>query len=147
MQAVNNMLAAALEEPRNQRLLLLSESCAPGEPMGLVGCCCGQAVRNMLAAALEEPRNQRSPLLFESRAEAPGEPVGLIIGCCGQAVRNMLAAALEEPRNQRFLLLSESCVPLYPPAVVYQQACPGVHCAFHPMHRPVRQFCWLERMR
>lgn len=34
----------------------------------------------------------------------------------------MLAAALKEPRNQRFLLLSESCAPLYPPAVVYQQA-------------------------
>ena len=41
-----------------------------------------------------------------------------------QAVKNMMAAALEEPRNQRFLLLSESCAPLYPPAVVYQQACP-----------------------
>jgi len=34
----------------------------------------------------------------------------------------MMAAALAEPRNQRFLLLSESCAPLYPPAVVYQQA-------------------------
>jgi len=39
-----------------------------------------------------------------------------------QAVKNMMAAALAEPRNQRFLLLSESCAPLYPPAVVYQQA-------------------------
>ncbi len=36
----------------------------------------------------------------------------------------MMAAALAEPRNQRFLLLSESCAPLYPPAVVYQQARP-----------------------
>ena len=40
----------------------------------------------------------------------------------GQAVKNMMAAALAEPRNQRFLLLSESCAPLYPPAVVHQQA-------------------------
>ena len=68
---------------------------------------------------------------------ASGCPLSLVRGRFGdghagleqcwfmQAVKNMMAAALEEPRNQRFLLLSESCAPLYPPAVVYQQACPN----------------------
>lgn len=29
--------------------------------------------------------------------------------------------ALKDKLNQRFIMLSESCAPLYPPAVVYQQ--------------------------
>ncbi|KAK9815960.1 hypothetical protein WJX74_007174 [Apatococcus lobatus] len=38
-----------------------------------------------------------------------------------QALINLLAAGLEDPLNQQLLMLSESCVPLYPPAVVYSQ--------------------------
>ncbi len=38
-----------------------------------------------------------------------------------QALINLLAAGLQDPLNQQLLLLSESCVPLYPPAVVYSQ--------------------------
>lgn len=37
------------------------------------------------------------------------------------AQRALLSAALEEPRNQRMVMLSDSCVPLYPPQVVYLQ--------------------------
>jgi hypothetical protein len=33
----------------------------------------------------------------------------------------LLRAALVNPRNQRFVLLSETCVPLYPAAVVWAQ--------------------------
>ena len=37
------------------------------------------------------------------------------------ASRVLIREALKNPLNQRFIMLSESCVPLYPPAVVYQQ--------------------------
>lgn len=33
----------------------------------------------------------------------------------------LLRAALKDPLNQRFVLLSETCVPLYPAAVVWAQ--------------------------
>ena len=33
----------------------------------------------------------------------------------------MIKAALQDPLNQRFVQLSESCIPLYPPAMVHQQ--------------------------
>lgn len=52
-----------------------------------------------------------------------------------EAVRLMVRAALSDALNQRFVLLSETCLPLYPPTVIYQQlmhehrsridACPG----------------------
>lgn len=38
-----------------------------------------------------------------------------------QALINLLAAGLQDPLNQQLLMLSEACVPLYPPAVVYNQ--------------------------
>eukprot|EP00884_Botryococcus_braunii_P000016 jgi/Botrbrau1/10014/Bobra.0012s0101.1 len=38
-----------------------------------------------------------------------------------EAVRLMVRAALAEPLNQRFVLLSETCLPLYPATVIYQQ--------------------------
>lgn len=33
----------------------------------------------------------------------------------------LLSAALRDPLNQRFALVSDTSVPLYPPAVVYEQ--------------------------
>ncbi len=38
-----------------------------------------------------------------------------------EVTRRMIKAALEDPLNQRFVQLSESCIPLYPPAMVHQQ--------------------------
>lgn len=38
-----------------------------------------------------------------------------------EAERRLLAAALRNPLNQRFVLLSESCIPLYPPGLVWLQ--------------------------
>jgi Core-2/I-Branching enzyme len=38
-----------------------------------------------------------------------------------EAARLLLRQALKDPANQRFQLLSESCIPLYPAQVVYQQ--------------------------
>lgn len=38
-----------------------------------------------------------------------------------QITRNLLAAALQDIANQRFITVSESCVPLYPPQVLYSQ--------------------------
>eukprot|EP00891_Asterochloris_glomerata_P002641 jgi/Astpho2/2641/fgenesh1_pg.00049_%23_18_t len=35
--------------------------------------------------------------------------------------RRMIMAALQDPLNQFFIQLSESCVPIYPPAMVHQQ--------------------------
>ena len=37
------------------------------------------------------------------------------------AERNLIAAALEDDLNERFVLLSESCIPLYPAALVWAQ--------------------------
>ena len=37
------------------------------------------------------------------------------------AEKLLLGAALEDPANARFVLLSETCVPLYPAAVVWAQ--------------------------
>ncbi|KAK9845205.1 hypothetical protein WJX81_000030 [Elliptochloris bilobata] len=68
-------------------------------------------------AELEDATGLFTPYVIEQRVATSWGSFSL-----AQAVKNMLAAALEEPRNQRFLLLSESCAPLYPPAVVYQQA-------------------------
>ncbi|KAK9787631.1 hypothetical protein WJX73_008336 [Symbiochloris irregularis] len=36
-----------------------------------------------------------------------------------EVVRRMLRLALRDPLNQRFLLVSETCIPLYPPTVLY----------------------------
>ena len=33
----------------------------------------------------------------------------------------LIRESLKNPLNQRFIMLSESCVPIYPPAMVYQQ--------------------------
>jgi hypothetical protein len=38
-----------------------------------------------------------------------------------EAVRLTVRAALADPLNQRFVLVSETCLPLYPPTVIYQQ--------------------------
>ena len=38
-----------------------------------------------------------------------------------EVTRRMIRAALQDPLNQRFVQLSESCIPLYPPAMVHQQ--------------------------
>ena len=38
-----------------------------------------------------------------------------------EAQEAMIRAALANPQNQRFVLLSESCLPLYPPEVLYVQ--------------------------
>lgn len=38
-----------------------------------------------------------------------------------EAERALFAAALDDPLNQRFMMLSESCLPLYPPQVVWLQ--------------------------
>lgn len=38
-----------------------------------------------------------------------------------EASRVLIRESLKNPLNQRFIMLSESCVPIYPPAVVYQQ--------------------------
>lgn len=80
---------------------------------------------------LESTHSKRFWLPFESSTPPANEVemLGPQQYVFVQAVKNMMAAALEEPRNQRFLLLSESCAPLYPPAVVYQQARP--HWGFH----------------
>ena len=58
------------------------------------------------------------------------------------ATKALLRAALLEPANAKMVLLSESCVPLYPPTVVYQQliseprsrvnACPSKVPSFLP---------------
>lgn len=37
------------------------------------------------------------------------------------ATKALLRAALLEESNKKLMLLSESCVPLYPPALIYQQ--------------------------
>ena len=37
------------------------------------------------------------------------------------ATKALMAAALLDASNAKMVLLSESCIPLYPPAVVYQQ--------------------------
>ncbi len=37
------------------------------------------------------------------------------------ASRVLIRRALADPLNQRFIMVSESCAPLYPPGVVYQQ--------------------------
>lgn len=41
--------------------------------------------------------------------------------CAVQVTRRMIQEALKDPLNQRFVQLSESCIPLYPPAMVHQQ--------------------------
>lgn len=61
-----------------------------------------------------------------------------------EAVRQLLRAGLEEYANSKFALLSDSCVPLYPPTVVYLQlmaeprsrlnACP-TEVSHHSQHR------------
>lgn len=38
-----------------------------------------------------------------------------------EVTRRMIKAALQDPLNQRFVQLSESCIPMYPPAMVHQQ--------------------------
>ncbi len=38
-----------------------------------------------------------------------------------EAERSLLRAALADPANQRFLLASESCLPMYPPHVLYAE--------------------------
>ena len=43
------------------------------------------------------------------------------LGLQAEAERRLLGAGLQEATNQRFLLLSESCVPLYPPAIVWSR--------------------------
>ena len=38
-----------------------------------------------------------------------------------EAERRLLRAALADPANQRFLLASETCLPIYPPHVLYAE--------------------------
>ena len=38
-----------------------------------------------------------------------------------EAERRLLRAALADPANQRFLLASETCLPIYPPHVLYSE--------------------------
>lgn len=38
-----------------------------------------------------------------------------------EVTRRMIKAALQDPLNQRFVQLSESCIPMYPPAMIHQQ--------------------------
>ncbi len=38
-----------------------------------------------------------------------------------QAEINLMQEALREPLNERFVLLSETCIPLYPAALVWAQ--------------------------
>lgn len=37
------------------------------------------------------------------------------------ATKELLRAALADGRNKKLMLLSESCIPLYPPTLTYQQ--------------------------
>ncbi|KAK9812629.1 hypothetical protein WJX72_000912 [[Myrmecia] bisecta] len=44
-----------------------------------------------------------------------------------EAERVLLRVALKDPLNQRFLLLSETCLPIYPPQVLYAQVMSEVY--------------------
>ena len=61
-------------------------------------------------------------LPFCARREIPGS-ITTVWGewTLAEASRVLIRHALKEPLNQRFIMASESCSPLYPPAVVYQQ--------------------------
>lgn len=37
------------------------------------------------------------------------------------ATKELLRAALTDERNKKLMLVSESCIPLYPPTLIYQQ--------------------------
>ena len=80
--------------------------------------------------ALQHPCPQ--DCIIATQHDSPGLSVAhiLIVGLCAagwgdwtlaEASRVLIREALKNPLNQRFIMLSESCVPLYPPAVVYQQ--------------------------
>ncbi len=48
----------------------------------------------------------------------------------------LLRTALVDPRNQRFVLLSETCVPLYPAAVVWAQLVGEPHSRLNACANP-----------
>ncbi|BDA45402.1 probable glycosyltransferase BC10 at C-terminar half [Coccomyxa sp. Obi] len=61
------------------------------------------------------------PSIFHGR-EIPGSiPTAWGEWSLANASRVLIREALKDKLNQRFIMLSESCAPLYPPAVVYQQ--------------------------
>ena len=48
-----------------------------------------------------------------------------------EAERSLLRAALADPANQRFLLASETCLPMYPPHVLYAELISGGRSRIH----------------
>jgi len=44
-----------------------------------------------------------------------------VLSLQAEAERSLLRAALADPANQRFLLASETCLPMYPPHVLYAE--------------------------
>ena len=56
---------------------------------------------------------------FAKLSLAPACPQTVLLQM--QAERNLIGAALVDELNERFVLLSESCIPLYPAALVWAQ--------------------------
>ncbi|CAL5228702.1 g11882 [Coccomyxa viridis] len=100
----------------------LIQACGPSsETPGMKGIVEEQHLFNLYVHLPPNKTLEGPPTIFNGH-EIPGSiQTGWGEWSLADASRVLIREALKNPLNQRFIMLSESCVPLYPPAVVYQQ--------------------------
>ncbi|KAK7815381.1 hypothetical protein CFP56_001693 [Quercus suber] len=125
------LLEKALEDPANQRFILLSDSCIPlyefsyiynavmSSPKSFNG-----DAANLSIYIHSEPRfvfdeTTTSSAFFYGRQLTNSIQVVWGESSMIMAERLLLEKALEDPANQRFILLSDSCIPLYEFSYIY----------------------------